>query len=171
VPDLFPRRSSSGGSAPAIGKLDAFVESNGLVGKVEADHISHKCQSAESFERIRKAFEHDSKWIYQSIISQRRISLIRFEPGLRTSVGPIGLLELSDQKPDMSQKDGFDHVEVYPVGIDYGQLVWDLGKRGLEVKEVVRPHHTTHDITLDDGFIVRLTRSRLAEKVRREEMS
>lgn len=35
----------------------------------------------------------------------------------------------------------------------------------LEVNEKVRPHHTTHDLVLENGFKFRLTRDRLGEKI------
>jgi|SRR3989344_8486479 len=151
-----------------VGEFTEFICNYNLVNSVVADHICYKASSAESFEKMRRIFEHENKWLYQAIISKRRIATIRTYQSLETSVGRVNLVELSDQKPDGSQVDGFDHLEVRPIVDSYDELVSYLSNRGLEVKEIVRPHHTTHDITLEDGFIVRLTRESLAEKIKSE---
>jgi len=156
------------GARNAVETFNRFISDYDLKDAVIADHICYKVSSAENFERMRRIFEGDSKWIYQAIISKRRIDTIRTNQTLETSIGGINLVELSDQKPDGSQIDGFDHIEIYPTVITYDELVSNLKGRGLEVKEIFRPHHTTHDITIDNGFIVRLTRNRLAEKIKSE---
>jgi len=157
--------------AEKFGKvLDAFIQNYGLTNSVIADHICYKCSSSDVFENIRRIFENDSKWIYQTIISGRRIAIIRTKQSLKTSVGNISLVELSDQKPNGNQSDGFDHIEIYPISKTYEELVSDLKSQGLDVNEIVRPHHTTHDIKREDGFIIRLTRESLAEKIKQEQM-
>lgn len=156
------------GAKDSVRNFDKFISDYGLRHSVGADHICYKFSSAENFERMRKIFEEENQWLYQAIISKRRIATIRTNQTLKTSVGNINLVELADQKPDGSQTDGFDHIEIYPTIITYDQLVSNLRGRNLEVKEIVRPHHTTHDITLGNGFIVRLTRDKLAEKIKSE---
>ena len=47
-------------------------------------------------------------------------------------------------------------------------LIKYLKNHGLKVDEIVRPHHTTHDIRLSNGFIIRLTKEPLAEKIKAE---
>lgn len=66
--------------------------------------------------------------------------------------------------------DGFDHIEAYPVGRSYKALVQYFRERGVTVDEKKRPHHTTHDITLPNGLLFRLTQEPLVEKIKREEM-
>src|SRR3989338_9214435 len=88
-----------------IPAFDEFITLYDLRNDVKADHINYKCESSESFESIRRIFELDSRFIYQSIISGRRIDLVGLKKNLETSVGAISLLELSDQKPDRSQKE------------------------------------------------------------------
>ena len=149
--------------------FDIFAQKNNLVGKTKADHICYKCGSKESFEHIRSILENESEYIFQSIISKRRISYIKFKKGIETSLGTINFLELSDQKQDGSQVEGFDHIEVYPVTFSYDEMVSHLEKTE-EVVKVERPHHTTHDIQLNDGFIFRCTRGALIEKIRDTEM-
>ncbi|MDD5700314.1 MAG: VOC family protein [Candidatus Nanoarchaeia archaeon] len=156
------------GAKAAVEVFDRFISDFGLSGLVGSDHICYKVSSAENFEDIKKIFEKDSKWIYQAIISGRRIATIRTNQVLRTSAGGINLVELSDQKPDGSQSDGFDHIEIYPSAVTYSELVSRLREKGLEVREVVRPHHTTHDIKLNSGFIIRLTRDRLVDAIKSE---
>jgi predicted metalloenzyme YecM len=98
------------GSLTSITVFDDFIQKHSLAGKAQADHICYKCESGASFEAIRTLFEDESEFIYQSIISQRRIAYIRFKNEVATALGSIRFLELSDQKPDNSQKEGFDHI-------------------------------------------------------------
>jgi predicted metalloenzyme YecM len=151
-------------------EVDDFCYKYGLVGLVKVDHIGIKCSSNDIYERQRKIFEHSSRFIYQSIISKRRISVIGLDHGIYTSVGTVDYLELSDQKPDASQVDVVDHIRILPIGISYDELCNYLNEKGISLKEVVRPHHTTHDIVLQSGFIIRLTQEMLVNKIKREEM-
>lgn len=152
-------------------EFNAFCEQHGLIGKVQADHIGLKCSSNELYESQRKVFEHDSKFIYQSIISKRIISIVGLTHGLKTSVGSLNYLELSDQKPDGSQKDSIDHLEIIPVGISYQELVDDLTMKGVVLQEKIKPHHTTYDIVLASGFVIKLSREMLIDKIKRGEMA
>jgi len=43
-------------------------------------------------------------------------------------------------------------------------------EKSEKVIKVERPHHTTHDIEIKDGFLFRCTQGPLIEKVKREEM-
>ena len=155
------------GSQDIVKVFDDFSATHHLTDKGKADHICYKCSSSESFENIRRMFEPKSRarWVYQSIIAGRRIALIRLVRPIETELGEVDVLELSDQKPDGSQSEGFDHIEVYPVYVSYDRLVSYLRERKLEVKEIVRPHHTTHDILIGRGYLLRLTREGLIEKV------
>lgn len=152
-----------------IEEFNVFVEKHGLVGEAKADHICFKCASSESFESIRALFEHHSRFVYQSIISKRRISYIGFSTPLETSIGPIHYLELSDQKIDGSQKEGFDHIEVYPTAYSYEEMIKKLEKTE-KVIYIERPHHSTHDIDIGGGFLFRGTTEPLIEKIKQDEM-
>ena len=152
----------------AIEIINQFIRQYSLLGIFELDHLGYKCSSSPHFEEMRRLLEPEHRWLYQSFISGRRISIIRMQQQLPTMAGPLSLIELSDHKPNTDKRDGFDHVELYPVTVNYDLLVVTLRKRGLAVEEVVRPHHTTYDITLENGFKIRLTRERLAEKIKRE---
>jgi predicted metalloenzyme YecM len=156
-------------SAEFVALFDAFATRHDLQGKACADHICYKCGSKESFERMRELFESRSEYLYQSIISKRRIAIIRLKPGIQTSLGVINFLELSDQKPDNSQHDDFDHIEAYPVGQSYDAMVKAFEATERVVK-VERPHHTTHDIDIGEGFLFRCTHEPLIEKIRNSEM-
>ena len=150
--------------------VNRFVEKTGLVGAAQADHICYKCGSKESFESQRALLEPESEYVYQSYISGRRIACIRLKRPIETSLGTIHLLELSDQKRDGSQRDGFDHIEAYARRGSYEEMVAKL-KKTEKVVAVVRPHHSTHDIDIGNGFLFRCTRGPLVEKIKREEMS
>lgn len=149
--------------------FDAFALKHDLVGKAQADHICYKCSSNESFEKIRALFESESLYMYQSIISGRRIAIVRFKEGIDSVLGVINFFELSDQKPDGSQKEGFDHIEVYPTAGTYEEMIAKLEETETVVK-VERPHHTTHDIALDGGFIFRCEHEPLITKIKEGEM-
>lgn len=139
--------------------------------KATADHICYKCSSAEEFEQLRALFEQQSTFIYQSIISQRRIAVIKFLHPLSTAWGEIWYLELSDQKPDGSQASGFDHIELYPAVGSVEELVASLEQQGVVLEKTVRPHHTTFDLTIGEGFKLRLEPEPLVEKIQRDEMA
>lgn len=158
------------GSKNYIEQFDAFAQKHTLVGKSAADHICYKCGSRESFEFLRTMFEKESLYIYQSIISGRPIAIVRFKKPIVCALGEINFLELSDQKQDGSQKDGFDHIEVYPTAMSYDEMVQELEKTETVVK-VERPHHTTHDIDTGNGFLFRCTRGPLIEKIKSSEMN
>ena len=154
---------------PHIKLFNSFAEKHKLQGRAQADHICYKCGSAESFEQVRRLFEEASEYVYQSIISKRRIAIVRFKEGVETVLGTIYFLELSDQKPDGSQRDGFDHIEAYPVGRSYDDMVKEF-ETSERVVKVERPHHTTHDINIGNGFLFRCTHGPLIEKIKSTEM-
>lgn len=135
-----------------------------------ADHICYKCGSAEEFERTRAIFESESAYIYQSIISSRRIAIVKFLKPIPTVLGDIWFLELSDQKPDGSQRSEFDHIEIYPTVGSMEGLAEDLGSKGTVIEKIVRPHHTTFDVIVEGSFKVRIEPEPLVTKIVRDEM-
>ena len=157
------------GSKKFVEIFDAFAAKLAIVGRAQADHICYKCGSKESFEQMRAMFESESRYVYQSIISKRRIAVIRLTQSIETSLGTINFLELSDQKPDNSQHDGFDHIEAYPVGWSYDDMVKEFEAREKVIK-VERPHHSTHDIDIGNGFLFRCTHEPLIEKIKSQEL-
>ena len=149
--------------------FNSFSQKHTLGGIAKADHICYKCNSRPSFEAMRALFEQNSDYIYQSIISKRRICIVKLKEGIKTVLGTIYLLELSDQKPDGSQVNTFDHIEVYGVTISYDQMVNKLAQSEKIIK-VERPHHTTHDVEIKDNFLFRCTQGPLIEKIKHEEI-
>ncbi len=156
-------------SQPHVDNFNLFAKKHGLEGITKADHICYKCDSIESFESMRALLEQHSDYFYQSPISKRRISVIKLKQGIETVLGTINFLELSDQKPDGSQKNGLDHIEVYGTAISYDEMVAKLSKSEKVIK-VERPHHTTHDIEISESFLFRCTQGPLIEKIKQEEM-
>lgn len=151
--------------------IDAFNEwVSELRNAAVADHIGYKCASSEEFESLRARLERESSFVYQSMISERRIAVIKLTQAIPTLLGDIRYLELSDQKPDQSQVSGFDHIEIYPAHVSVDDMVDMLALRGITPKKTVHPHHTTHDIHLENGFRIRLEKEPLIEKIKREEM-
>ena len=135
-----------------------------------ADHICFKCADAEEFESLRRLFETESGFVYQSMIAKRRIAIIKFLQPIKTNIGDIWYLELSDQKPDGSQVSGFDHIEIYPTEGSMDMLAEYLEGKGTTFEKVVRPHHTTYDAEIFGTFKIRLEDESLVEKIKREEM-
>lgn len=145
---------------------------------VRADHICYKCGSHEEFEHLRRLFEMSGFYLFQSVISERRIAVIKLPRPILTVFGKILFLELSDQKPDGSQTSGFDHIEIYPLlrtikgnpltGTE--NLLGCLDIRGVHFEKVVHPHHTTYDIQIENGFRIRIEEEPLIEKIKRDEM-
>lgn len=156
------------GAAPYIERLDAFVQKHSLVAKVAPDHICYKCGSKESFQAMREMFEQHSHYVYQAIISGRRIAYIKLQVPIESALGQIWFIELSDQKPDGSQKDSYDHVEVYGTSISYADMVGVLKRAGEPVMHIERPHHTTDDIDIGLGFSFRCSPGPLIEKIKIE---
>ncbi|MEI7720109.1 MAG: VOC family protein [bacterium] len=154
-----------------VAQFELFVKKHALEGVAKADHICYKCGSKESFEALRELFEPKdvSVYIYQAMISERRIAYIKLKKSIETSIGTIEFLELSDQKLNGSQVDGFDHIELYPTRISYDELVEQL-EMSERVTKVERLHHTTHDIDTGGGFLARLTTGPLIEKIKTREM-
>ena len=150
--------------------LNDFAEKYQLQGKAIADHIGFKCESKEVYEKMRQLFESHSTFIYQSIISDRRISIIKLAQPFETALGEVSYLELSDQKPDGSQKNGFDHIEIYPEGMAFDELVQYIQEQGEAGKSSIKPHHVTHNFTLADGFILKIESCELVQKIKDEEM-
>ena len=153
-----------------VSEFNAFCGEYDLVGKVRADHLGIKCSHTKIYESHKALFEKESRFIYQSIIAGRRISIIGLREGVDTFVGPLNYLELADQKQDGSQTDRIDHLEIIPTTCSYKELIAHLSEKGVTLKETVRAHHTTYDIVLPSGFSIKLSREMLIDKIKREEM-
>lgn len=135
-----------------------------------ADHLCYRCQDDGEFERVRSFFERPDGFLYQSWISGRRIAVIKFGPALPTVLGPISFLELSDQKPDSSQKRGFDHIEIYPTAGSVEGLVAWFAREHTTFEKHERPHHVTYDTLISPTFKVRIEPEPLIVKIKRDEM-
>lgn len=141
-----------------------------LISSANVDHIGYKCSSTEEFEALRALLEPACDFTYQSFISGRRIALCRFKPTMKTVLGDISLLELSDQKPDGSQVSGFDHVEIYPSAGTMEALAAVCEKQGSPFTVTIRPHHTTYDRKLTPKFGIRIEPEPLLKKIVYEEI-
>ncbi len=153
-----------------IQEFNEFAEKYSLDTHATVDHLCYKCSDAAEFEQMRHVLEESSDFLYQSIISQRRIAIIKLQQPIMTIAGPVYYIELSDQKIDGSQKSGFDHIEVWPKDMQYEDLVKLLTEKGENFLEVKRPHHTTHDLALPNGFGIKISREPLIEKIKGDEM-
>lgn len=153
----------------SLESVNNFFEKHDLKGHIQADHLGYTCSIPQEFESLRKIFENESLYLYQSIISKRRISIIRLQRGIWSSAGDMYCLELSDQKPDNSFVSGFDHLEVYPKNESVEDLLKILQEKNIDIKKTEKPHHTTWDFFVE-GFKVRIEKNALIEKIKQEEM-
>ncbi len=153
---------------PLVAQLNSFCSEQGLVGIVQADLICIRCSTSDIYDARRKDLEMKNKFIFQSIVSGRRVSAIGLMEPLLTVVGDIGCLELCDQKPDHSQDDRISHITL--VSSAYEEVMSKLKAGGVAIEETVRPHYTSADIILPSGFTIRLAKEKLIEKIKREEM-
>jgi len=153
--------------------FNKFIRPCQLKGLAWVDHICFKCDSARTYKEMRALFESEkvSEFIYQSNIAGRRIACVQLRMAIRTALGPIQLLELSDKKPRKEERSHFDHIEVYPEGISYTSMVKRVEEAGITLTKDARPHHTTHDALIDAHFKLRLTREPLMNKIIRDEIS
>jgi predicted metalloenzyme YecM len=149
---------------------DFAAHQHRLQGHIVPDHICYKCGATESFEKeLALLTENGVNTLRDmSIISGRRIAYVELTRWVDTLMGPIHYLELQEQKPDGSQKEGFAHIEAYPVDMNYDALIEMLRQGGEEVTEKVRPHHTTHEVNLGGDFFFVCTREPLIDKIERE---
>jgi uncharacterized protein len=156
-----------------LNRIDKFFESKNidLPEHIFVDHICYKCSSKEEFEMIRSWFEFEDSFIFQSIISKRRISIIGFANGLVSKTGLVFYLELSDQKPDNSQVSKVDHIEIASSQFSYDELQQHFKNLGFEIEIDAKPHHTTYNFTTEDGLEIKLCNERLVDKIAREEMT
>lgn len=156
---------------PAVFQLENFCEVNDLQGAVKADLVSIKCSSKEVYDARRNYYDVGSRFIYQAIVSGRRIALVGLVEPIKTAVGDIGILEIIDQKPDNSQTDKVAHVAIVPAGISYDELVAKLKANGSHFADASRPDgYTACDVLLPTGFSIRIEKESLLERVKREEI-
>lgn len=150
------------------------------------DHIGFKCSSREEFTFLRDMLDPVRRFRYESTISGRTIAIIAFErdapampkgwkrtPG-HTLLGMVNYLELSDQKPDGSQRSGFDHFEIVSRAGTPEMMATHLSKIDSRYQFFPsgRAHHPTYDMRIPgSGLKIRIEPEPLIEKIRREEMT
>lgn len=155
-----------------LNRIDKYFESKNiyLPEHIFIDHICYKCSSKEEFEMIRSWFEFEDSFIYQAIISKRRIATICFKDMLKSKISLVCYLELSDQKPDNSQITKVDHIEITSNEFSCDELQQYFKDLGFDVKIDSKPHHTTYNFTTPDGLEIKLCNERLVDKIAREEI-
>ena len=174
--------SLMGQARKRIETLDRFLSSTALPKSCAApDHIGYKCASQQEYDAIKSLLMPGSGaaavcWMYESVISNRRIAYVRFrdEYVLTAQCGPIAYMEIQDQKPDNTQVAGFDHIEVVlKTGKEADNFLYLIKTRGYKVAENIKTHHATKDIILDIDnrqFIIKISSIPLVAKIKNEEM-
>jgi predicted metalloenzyme YecM len=155
---------------PSTLPLLEFLYNNDLDKVLEADHICFKCASTGEYDAMRHMLEFSPQFCYmhQSFISGRRVAYFRFTEGFPFGERSISYLELSDKKPDEDEVAGFHHIELYPVTGTLQQLIAMINEKHVAGALKERPHHTTYDVTLHNGFIIRLCDVPLIQKIAQE---
>lgn len=154
---------------PYVELFNAFCKKHALVGNSLPDHLCYKCDSHETYTRMRSTLEAGCVYSYQSLISNRHITYLKLQKPIETMLGSIYFIELSDQKPDGSQVSKYDHIEVYSTAKSYEEFVSELQEAGNLVPHI-RPHHSSHNIDIGNGFLFRTTQGPLIDKIKLEEM-
>lgn len=154
-----------------ITEVNIFADQYSLGELFQGDHLGYDCSSPEEFEEIRKYFEIHCQYLYQSIIADRLIALIRLTDPFSTSFGPIHFLELADQKKDLSQKSGFEHIEVCVKEKSLEEVLQILEQKGIPFQRAEKPHRVTWNRRISSDFILKIEPNFLLEKIKREEMS
>jgi hypothetical protein len=159
------------GASPSLEYCDQFIVAHKLEDEVIIDHICYKCQSTEEYEHLRSLLEAGpAKYLYQVNFSKRRVAYFGLKKSIVIKTGEIKFIELSDKKAGIDEVTGFHHVEIYPLKTSYENLVGLLKQKGENPVLKERPHHTTYDITLSGGFVIRLTDKPLIKKIVEEEL-
>jgi hypothetical protein len=137
-----------------------FVAKHRLRDSVVVDHICYKSASSHEFDYLRKLMECDppSSHLHQVFLSGRRVAYFSLRVGLPVrGCGAVRYIELCDKKPMQEERAGFHHVEIYPSTMPYETLLKQLHDDGVHAVLKRRPHHTTHDLVLPSGLVIRLT--------------
>jgi|GEM_PF-3208248 len=145
---------------------------NSATEALRADHICYKCGIAGEFEKMRALLEDSavSEYFHQTFISERRIAYFKLRDALQATAkrADVGYVELADKKPGKSKIDSsrFHHIEIYPeVKKEYNYWVERLKRDGRDIALKEQAHHTTWDITLANGFILRFGKTPLIQKI------
>lgn len=160
-------------SASYLELCDQFIDQHNLKGRVIVDHICFKCRTSGEYDQIRTVLENDppSRYVYQVILAWRRVGYIGLREGIAIRNGSVACIELADKKPVLDDTPGFHHVEIFPVGMSYQELIGEMMDAGEDVVLKKRTHHTTHDIKLPGGFLIRFTDKPLIKHIVERELS
>jgi predicted metalloenzyme YecM len=161
-------------SAAYLELTGEFIDRHKLNERITVDHICFKCGVSEEYDQIRSILETDppSTYVYQVILAQRRVGYIGLRDEIRMGNVSIGCVELADRKPVLDDDPGFHHVEIFPVKMSYDELIGEMMDAGEDiVLKKKRPHHTTHDIALPSGFLIRFTDKPLIKHIIERELS
>ena len=160
-------------AVPFIQQCDEFIAKHGLHGGVVVDHLCFKSGSASEYDQLRAMLEATppSAFFSQVQLTGRRVAYIGLRERVASVNNPIRFIELADKKPDAEETAGFHHAEIYPTICGDAELIECLKESGETMQRHSRPHHTTHDLVLPGGFILRFTQRPLIEKIVDEQLS
>lgn len=160
-------------AAPYLKMCENFLQKHNLQDKTITDHICYKCHSSNEYDWLRQLLESDptSMYCYQVFIAGRRVSYLKLKSPIKVETGNLAFIELADKKIIKEEQLGFHHVEIFPISVGYDELICQLKEQGETVVLRKRSHHTTNDIVLSNGFIIRLTDMPLIKKIIQNELA
>jgi len=149
-----------------INSIIHFLKQYELENIINLDHVCYKCESSSEYDFIRSIIEKSpySLYLYQSFLSNRRVSYFKLTIPFKTEMGDINFLELADKKPDLDEISGFHHIEIYPVKTSLENILLTLKHNNIIPVFVNRPHHKTYDIK-QPNFIIRITHQPLIQEI------
>jgi predicted metalloenzyme YecM len=156
-------------SQPYTTRVLDFLQQHDLSDSLIADHICIKCRSGEEYDQVRKIIESakTTQFSYQAVLTGRRIAYCKLADGIPFGGSTINFIELSDHKKSDNIA-GVHHIEFYPTAGTLQQLISILDEKNIHGDLKERPHHTSFDITMPDGFVIRLSEEPLIRKISQE---
>lgn len=143
-----------------LDEVAGFFTEQQVATLVAIDHVCYKCFSRAEYDRLRELLESsvEISYLFQIQLAGRRVAYFGLHQGLPVrGFGNVPCIEICDKRETHRESPGFHHVELYPAGIGYDPLLQALVARGMKPALKSRPHHTTFDMTLPSGLVVRLT--------------
>lgn len=137
---------------------------------IDFDHICYKCRSQKEYEYLRGLMEIEGKFIYQAIISGRRISIIGFKKPLVSKFGKVKYLELSDKELGSDIIYGCNHLELIPKSISYGEMVKRFKKSNSSLVRNKKKHHFTYDLVISKSLKIKFSKGRVIDHIYKSEM-
>lgn len=147
-----------------------YIQSSGVSLDVfEIDHVAYKNSNTENYEKVRKDFGKEV-FIYESVISNRRIAISKFRDPVKVEGKIIKYIEIFEPKPDKITEDKLDHIEIISNNLDYESFVKIFEDSGVELTFEDKGYDRFYAFNTDKGYEVKLSDHKIVDKIYKEEM-